>query len=350
MAALGYDKITVDAWGNVLGERRGSRPGPTLMLEAHMDVVPAPEPESWQHPPFAADSDGTRLWGRGAADTKGSLAAIVQAAGKMRAEEIRGRVLVLASVCEETLTGAAVGQVLDREAVDCFITGEPTSLRPGIAQKGRYSIQLEAHGHSAHTSRPELGDNAIYKMIRAVELLRALPRPEDPELGRGLLELTEMVSEPLPGTTCVPHGCRARMIGRTLPEEPLPQVLETLRAALAALEGLSLEPAVLEQQTWTGERLKMADLLPGWRTPAGDEWSERLLAGIAAAGIEAQRWAAPCGTNASAAAARGIPAFIFGPGSLEQAHTVDEWVDVTELVKAEEAFRKITIYILAIHR
>ena len=76
MRALGFS-VEIDAFGNVLGLRSGTRPGPTLILDAHLDTVPVTHASAWLHEPFGAEMDQGRLWGRGAADTKGSLAAML---------------------------------------------------------------------------------------------------------------------------------------------------------------------------------------------------------------------------------------------------------------------------------
>jgi acetylornithine deacetylase/succinyl-diaminopimelate desuccinylase-like protein len=282
---------------------------------------------------------GGRLWGRGAVDTKGSLAAMILAAARLPREKFAGRIVVTASVCEENLTGAELSHVLDRFPADVVVTGEPTALRLGVAQKGRATLLLHAAGRAAHTSRPELGDNAVYKMIEAIQRLRAVPLPGAPDLGPGVLELTEMVSEPLPGNAMVPSGCRARFIARTMPGETEAAVLDRLRGALMGLSGVSVEVETARQACYTGEILEMRDFLPGWRARPGDPWQAAIVAALREADLPAATWAAPCGTNASESAGRrGIPSFIYGPGSLAQAHVVDEWVAVDELLAAEQGY------------
>ncbi len=342
MRALGFDAVTTDTYGSVIGVRHGHAPGPTLLFDGHMDVVPITEPEQWTHAPFGGEVAGGKLWGRGAADTKGSLAAMILATARLSREAFSGRVLVAASVGEENLTGAALGHVLDLFPADVVVTGEPTALRLGVAQKGRATLLLHAAGRAAHTSRPELGDNAVYKMIEAIQRLRAVPLPGDPDLGPGVLELTEMVSDPLPGNAMVPSGCRARFIARTMPGETEAAVLDRLRGALTGLSGVSVEVETARQTCYTGKILEMRDFLPGWRAQPADPWQAAILAALTEAGLPAGTWAAPCGTNASESAGRrGIPSFIYGPGSLTQAHVVDEWVAVDELLAAEQGYAAI---------
>jgi acetylornithine deacetylase/succinyl-diaminopimelate desuccinylase-like protein len=256
-------------------------------------------------------------------------------------ESFAGTIVVSASVCEETLTGAALTHILDQHKPDVVIIGEPTNLKLGVAQKGRAGLVVNVRGKSAHTSRPELGDNAVYEMREAIRRLRALDLPSDPELGREILELTEIISEPIPGTGVVPSVCRARFVNRLLPGKTQDQILARLRSALAGLDGVSIEFDQLAQRCYTGTMLTMLDFISGWPANVGGGWQSKILAALRDSGLSAETFAAPFGTNASISAARGIPSFIFGPGSIEQAHVVDEWIATDDLVAGERAYATI---------
>ena len=331
MRAMGFS-VETDAFGSVLGLRKGAKPGPTLILDAHLDTVPVTH-AAWQHDPFGAEIAGGRLWGRGSADTKGSLAAMLCAAAAL--DDFPGTLIVSASVCEEDLTTAALAHVLDHHPADLVLVGEPTSLCLGTAQKGRAGLWVEATGRSAHSSRPELGDNAIYKMVEAVARLRALPLPSDPELGQGVCELIEIDSEPKPSPGMVPHLCTARLALRLLPGETAPSVLDRTRGALDGLEGVSVRVLDTSQRCYTGLAIAMPEFVPAWKNP-GQALQARLLEALGTAAF-----AAPYTTNASAAAARGIPTFLLGPGSIEQAHTVDEWIALDQLTAAQAAYTAV---------
>jgi acetylornithine deacetylase/succinyl-diaminopimelate desuccinylase-like protein len=299
-------------------------------------------PGEWRHDPFGGEIAEGRIWGRGACDDKGALAAMMCGAARVPLDTIAGRIVVSASVCEENLTGAAVSHILDRYTPDLMIACEPTDLKLGIAQKGRAGVVVYARGVSAHTSRPELGENAVYKMMEAVARLRAMQLPGDPELGRGILELTEMVSEPLPGAGFVPSGCRARLVERTMPGETAELVVDRLRAAVAGLDGVSVQLDQSNQPCYTGRCLHALDFVPGWRAEPESGWQVRILSAILQVSLPGETFAAPYGTNASAGAVgRGIPSFIFGPGSIQQAHSVDEWISIEELLKGERAYASI---------
>ena len=329
MTAMGLE-VETDRFGTVLGRRQGRRPGPTLLLDAHLDTVPVTDPAAWRHDPFGAEIAQDRLWGRGSTDTKGSLAAMLCAVAAL--EDFPGTILLAASVCEENLTAAALAQVLEQYPADLVLVGEPTSLRLGIAQKGRAGLLVEAQGRSAHTSRPELGDNAIYKMMEAIARLRALPLPEDPELGRGVCELIEIGSEPKPSPGMVPHLCTARLALRLLPGETAQSVLARTARGLEGLEGVSVRLLEVSQRCYTGQTLTRQEFIPAWSS------QDAALAANLLAALGTTPFAAPYTTNASAAADRNIPAFLLGPGSIEQAHTVDEWIALDQLNAAPAAY------------
>lgn len=348
MHTLGFDTVETDACGNVIGTLHGDHPGPTLLFDAHMDIVPITSPEEWKHAPFGGDVEGGKLWGRGSADTKGSLAAIIYSTAFIPRSAYAGTIRIVASVAEENLTGAAISHVLQKYPTDIFVTGEPTGLRLGVAQKGRMTLALKAHGRAAHTSHPENGENAVYKMITAIERLRAMPLGCDPVVGPGILELTEMISEPLPGTAFVPHGCTARMVGRTLPGDTASIMMTKVKEALSDLDGMEFSLDRMRQPCYTGLILETEDFIPGWKNSPTDPYQEHIVKALFEAGLPADPFGAPCGTNASASAGVcGIPSFIYGPGTLDQAHIVDEWVEVEELFKAALGFQTIALACLS---
>jgi putative selenium metabolism hydrolase len=348
MRHLDYDRVTTDEYGSVIGIRHGKNPGRTLLFDAHLDTVPLSSSPEWHYDPFGGTVASHRIWGRGACDDKGILAAMICGAARVPRHSFAGTIIVSASVCEENLTGAALGFILDHHHADLVIVGEPTELKLGIAQKGRAGIVVSARGKSAHTSRPELGENAAYKMIEAISRLRAMDLPTDPELGRSFFELTEIVSEPLPGTGFVPSGCRARFVARTMPNETQAVILERCQNALAGLDGITIAFDQLTQRCYTGKILAMCDFIPGWRVHPNDPWLSTILDALRDIGLTAETFAAPYGTNASmSAGTRGIPTFIFGPGSIEQAHTVDEWIAIDDLNAGEQAYAAIVQMCLA---
>ena len=344
--SMKFDSVQRDNLGNVIAIRNGTNDGPVVLLDGHMDVVPVEEPQLWRHEPHGGEISEGKIWGRGAADTRCSLASMIWAAGNMSETDIHGTIVVAATVCEENITGVALSPILDIYKPEVVITGEPTGLRLGVAQKGRMTLFLHSTGRSAHTSTPEAGENAVEKMLDALSCLRDLKQPVDPDLGASILVLTEIISDPFPNGFSVPHGCHARLIGRMIPGEDKTSVLGRIQSGLASKPGIDFQLGRIEQSTYTGATIQVEDFLPGWRNSLADPWQLRLKAALQKAGLCSEYFYAPCGTNASASAKRGISSFIYGPGELSQAHIVDEWVFVEDVIKAEMGLRVILSEIL----
>lgn len=360
MTSLGYDEVRVDELGTVLGLRHGTRTGPALLVDAHMDVVEATEPAAWRFPPFSAERADGRIWGRGATDVKGSLAAAVVGVGLLPREALAGPVLVSASVGEECVEGLAVGHVLDRRPVRAAIICEPTGLAVGLGHRGRASVVIEAEGRAAHTSRagapgghppghpPKVGPgrgpgiNAVYRLTGAIERVRAMTPRTDELLGRGHAELVEVSSLPFPGSSMVPYHATARFDRRLVRGETRESVLAELAEALAGLDGVSasLHPATLD--CYTGATFTVEAFHPGWAVPADAEHARPARQALRGAGLGDDVFYAPYCTNATATAGRrGIPTLVYGAGDISAAHAVDESVAEAELLAAARGYQAL---------
>jgi acetylornithine deacetylase len=167
----GYPPLAYDGRNSVVGTRRGS--GRRLHLSGHVDVVPVDEPERWTHDPWGGAVAGGRLWGRGAGDMKGGLAAYLVAAAAL-AVVVEGADLVVSSVIEEECGGNGMWSVVRAgHSADATLLGEPTGLQLGHRGVGVVWARLEARGDGGHAmaSGP---DGAFDQLARAVEALRAL--------------------------------------------------------------------------------------------------------------------------------------------------------------------------------
>ncbi|HET7036516.1 MAG TPA: M20/M25/M40 family metallo-hydrolase, partial [Thermomicrobiaceae bacterium] len=169
-----------DEAGNVLGSI-GDESGPTVLIDAHLDTVGVTEPEAWSQPP-AGERVGGRIYGRGAMDMKGPLAAAVHGAASLAGRLPRGRVVVAATLAEELVEGPATELVARRLRPDFVIIGEATSLKLARGQRGRAEIVVTTHGQPTHSSRPELGVNAAQAMVDIIVALREIAPPEHPVL------------------------------------------------------------------------------------------------------------------------------------------------------------------------
>ncbi|GIV62845.1 MAG: hypothetical protein KatS3mg045_0184 [Bellilinea sp.] len=218
---LGFEEVHTDRLGNVLARRGGRRPGLRVLLDAHLDVVPATSPAEWRFPPFSGELAEGRVWGRGAADTKASLAAMTTALASLPADALHGEVYLSASVGEEVLEGAAFSAVLDAVQPDVVIIGEPSDCRLGIAQRGRARLAFTVHGKAAHSSAPEAGQNAIENAANLIQRIAGLPLPTHPLLGQGLMTAIQMQSQPYPSLSTTPYRCEVIYDRRLMPGETI---------------------------------------------------------------------------------------------------------------------------------
>jgi putative selenium metabolism hydrolase len=355
MEMLGYDRVTRDALGNVIGVvrgvLRGQQRGGRLLFDAHMDTVPVTEPDVWTHGPLSGEVTQGRLWGRGAADVKGSLAAVVVAVGSLAGRLACGEIVVAATVGEEMIEGLALEHVLksiypvDAERVALrVIVCEPTGLRLGIGHKGRTGLVVHAQGQAAHSSRPEEGINAIYRMIEAVAAIRRLPPTQDKLLGRGVTELVEIISHPYPGTSMVPSACQVRFDRRLVRGETKDTVLGEMAAAVAAIEGVSVRYHRGRLRTYTGCEFEVDDFQPAWAQPEDTAFVRAAQGALRAAGLGDEVFTAPYCTNASVVAGRlGLPCLLYGAGEVTDAHIVDESVSIEDLAAAWEGYRALAL-------
>ncbi|MHB1293921.1 MAG: M20/M25/M40 family metallo-hydrolase [Anaerolineae bacterium] len=342
MTLLGFDTVIRDALGSVVGIVRGALPGRSVLFDAHLDVVPMDDPAAWRHPPLSAALADGRVWGRGTTDVKGSLSALVVAMGSLQRQKLAGTRIVSASVGEELMEGLALKEVLAGHPAERVVVCEPTGLRLGIGHKGRCGLVVEARGVAAHTSQPELGVNAIYRMLEALTLLRSIPPQQDSQLGSGVNELVEIASEPFPGSSVVPYGCTARFDRRLVRGETHASVLAESRAALAGLPEVTVRYHRSRLECYTGRTFEVDDFQPAWMEPPESPLVQDALHALAGAGQGAPLWLAPyCTNGAASAGALGLPTIVYGAGDIAQAHAADEYLEVEELAKAVEGYRAL---------
>ena len=344
LSDLGF-KAKVDRFdkrANSLGFHKFSENGSRLMLLTHLDTVPAGDREAWRFPPFEGVVHEGRLYGRGAADAKGPLASML---GGLKALidsgiELCGE-LVFAAVADEELESQGVRRLLASGLkADYAIVGEPTSLQVCIAHKGRLVLSINFLGRSAHASAPDLGVNPIQIAARFIERLD--------NLSKKLSEKHhQLLGSPTISPTIIRGGIKDNMIPDSLEliidRRVLPQ--EDLETIVGELDELSKESA---KRYNADSRLRIIR----WVPPAEvDRRSPIVLAAIKAIEKvlkirgEVRGFQATCDMSYLVNNA-GIQSMVLGPGSLEQAHAIDEWVSVEELVSAAKIYAFTILNIL----
>jgi acetylornithine deacetylase/succinyl-diaminopimelate desuccinylase family protein len=300
----------------------------TLLLEAHLDTVHA---DGMELPPFEARIVNGRLHGRGACDTKGTLAVFLDTVSSLLAKGVKLQYnLILAAVGDEEyqFTGAKAAVEHGLHA-DFGICGEPTRLRIVRAHKGVLRWRMRTHGRAAHSAYPDRGKNAIYAMAPVLAALERLAsqlgrRPPHPLLGTPSLSVG--VIEGGQAVNIVPDSCWIEIDRRTLPGEASADILNDVNTALANVQDWIMDPLHLEAT--------------GMETPENCLDLLRLHAAIDASGFPAIVETAQYATDAGIYSAAGVPCVVFGPGDIADAHTATESIELSEVLVAGDILRR----------
>lgn len=305
---------------NVIGRFPSDREGkPRLLLAPHTDTVSV---AGMIIDPFAAEIRDGRLWGRGASDTKGSMAAMLWAL-----RLLGDRVAHLShEIWFAGLAGEEAGQhgakaLAAEERFDFVIAGEPTMLDVVNTHKGCTNLHLKAFGKSAHASQPHLGKNAIYQIADVTRFIREELAPEfeqatDPTLGHSTINVGTISGGSK--TNIVPDFCEATVDIRTVPSQNTPDFLERLTARLQ-----EIAPGL--------------EISAGHSVPLQTDPHHPVIAKLERLGAKCV--GAPWFCDAAVFAGQGVPAIAMGPGSIAQAHTDDEWIEIAEFERGVEFFR-----------
>jgi acetylornithine deacetylase/succinyl-diaminopimelate desuccinylase-like protein len=326
---VGAGRDNLLAWYDAPGSRR------LILFDVHQDTVPA---DGMTIAPFVPALEHGRLYGRGSCDVKGSMAAMLAAFARLVRERPPGSasVLLACTVDEEfTHTGSSRLAATDHGA-EVAIVAEPTLLNLVDCHKGALRWKIRTTGVACHSSTPDLGVNAIFRMGRVLEVLQgysgALARSApDPILGAPSLSVGRI--EGGQSVNVVPDWCEIEIDRRMIPGEEAATCLEEARALLQAR--LGDEGGIEFGQPWVN--------MPAL-SPRASAWIEPLQGAIeAATGRRPQVVGVPFGTDAGPLSARGTPCVVFGPGDIAQAHTKDEWIELEQVILAAEAYYQIAV-------
>ena len=351
MEEYGFDEVIIDKYGSVLGTIVGKRPGKTILMDGHIDHVDVIDADQWNHDPFGAEIEDGKIYGRAASDMVGSVTAMISAAAQVAEEtgkDFAGKICVSGTVHEECFEGVSSREISKLAKPDFVIIGEATSTTVKIGQRGRAEVVVETEGVSCHSSNPEKGVNAVYAMMAVVEEIRKIVPNEHPILGKGILELTDIISAPYPGASVVPSLCRATFDRRTLVGEDEAVILGQVNDAIARAQeknpGLKAKCylAEAEETCWTGEKITAKRYFPAWLIDEDSELVQKALKGLKDAGIEAPISHFSFCTNGSHFCGEaGIPTIGYGPSLESLAHVRDEYIEIEQLTKAYHGFIEI---------
>jgi acetylornithine deacetylase/succinyl-diaminopimelate desuccinylase-like protein len=318
---------------NVQGRRRNvlarlTPPKPPLqriLLAPHLDTVNAADPAQ-----FNPLKSGERIRGRGACDTKGSVAVMLTAlaeTARSRNRPQKTEILFVGLVDEENEQVGSRAFAASKPRAELAIVGEPTRLRVVTAHKGNLWMRLETRGRAAHGATPELGRNAVHEMARVVDVIETRYGADLKKRRHRLLgNPTASVGRICGGTQAniVPDHCEIEVDRRTLPGETERTVRDELHALLRKVNctaHISLAKTVDCPPMETSPSLPFVKAFlrsNGQRKPEGVHFF----------------------CDAAILSQAGIPSVVFGPGDIAQAHTANEWIAVSSLNRAVDLLRQ----------
>lgn len=313
----------------------GAAAGPTLVLNGHVDTVPAGD--GWTVDPFAGEIRDGRLYGRGACDMKAGLAvqiAVAHAVARRR-DELRGALVLHFAAGEETAEPGTRSLLEAGFVGDVGITTEPTALRVAVAQRGAAYYRLRIAGRMAHAGRAELADNPTDRIPAVLARLdgyrREIAERGHPVLGAGSCTVTMVHAGEQ--ANVVPASCELVLDRRLVPGEDGEQELGRLRAALA---GLPVAVELLERGFAPSETRPDSPFAALVREHAA-----------AVTGEDRPFWGTPYASDVrNLINDAGIDAVTFGPGEIDLAHAVDEHVELDELAAAAQVIERVADSVL----
>jgi acetylornithine deacetylase len=268
---------------------------PVVTMSTHMDTVP---------PFFASREDDEFIWGRGACDTKGIIAAMIAAIEQLLAEGER-RVALLFVVGEERNSAGAFAAARQPRGSRFLINGEPTGNKLALGSKGALRYEVTASGRMAHSAYPELGESAIEKLLDALERVRRITLPVDPLLGSSTLNI---------GTI---HGGRAPNV---IADQAQAEVFIRL------VDDGASSRASMEQAVAGSAEVREVLCIPALRLGALDGFETTVVSYTTDIPAFGGAWGEP---------------FLLGPGSIHFAHTAEERIPKAELTEAIQIYQKL---------
>ena len=349
MLELGFDKVSTDKYGNVVGRIIGEKrteSSKRVLFDGHMDIVSTGDLSKWSHDPFDAEIEEGKMYGRGTCDMKSGLSATIHAVGYME-RDFSGEAVVSASIGEEVMEGYALCNVLEAVKPDYVVLAEPTGLNINRGHRGRAGIVVTSTGKTCHTARPEMGRSAVYGIIPAIQAIREMKLPSDVDLGDGSIELLDIVSSPFPSLSQVPEKCVARFDRRVVVGETQDSVLVDMKKCLENISDVEVSYNQGKIDCFTGEKIEAPDFRPGWVFSENHDIVVKSKHSLEKVGINPSVLIGRGCVNGSASGGLyNIPTIVFGPGS-KMSHAIDEYIEIKAIERSVDGFKAIATALLA---
>ena len=334
---LGYDEVTTDHVGNVIGWVRGGS-APVLMFNGHMDHVDPGDLAGWLHPPYAGTLEDGELWGRGSVDMKGPLATMIYAGGLVKRYRLpMPGDLVVASVVWEEMSGLGTSALTKYLKPGVAVVGEASDNQLMRGHRGRVELVVRVVGRSVHASMPDLGVNPHYTLARFLTRLESLPMQQDAVFGAASVAPT-LYDTDQNSSNVTPGEARLTLDWRSLPGQDATQIAQSLQQVLDSCLGPGAQGevsvAINRLTTYTGRHEEVTAAFPAFVLPA-DHWlvtgAQRALSRALARTVPVGVWR--FATDGGHLMAAGIPTVGFGPGDPTLVHTNRERIPTAALLQ-----------------
>ena len=346
MDKLGYDEVFSDEAGNVIGCIRGNGDAQPVMLNTHLDHVDVGEHNAWPHPPFGAEIHDDRIWGRGAVDIKGPLAAQVYGAARLKSKGLTppGDVYVSGVVYEE-IGGLGARHLATHLPPMLIVIGEPSNNELRRGHRGRLELQLHVKGKSVHASRPRIGVNPLEVVSKFILLLGGLEMAEDVDLGRSTVVPTLLKTDQI-SSNVVPGEVWLTLDWRNVPNESEEEVIEKLNrlAQQCLIPGASASVYIPteERVCYTDFSMEIPACSNAFVTRSNDEillTAENILADTFGTKPPVDLWR--FATDGGHFIRAGAQCIGFAPGDDKLAHTVDEHIPISQIDQALDGYEAL---------
>ena len=344
MIALGYDEVTIDSMGNVVGKIGNGEK--VMMLDSHVDTVEVKDEEKWNIPPFNGDIVDGCLHGRGSVDMKSGAAASIYAGSiAKKLGYISGKTIyVSCSVLEEDCDGENLKHLFKELNLrpNYMVICEPSNNKITLGHKGKAQISIKTHGVSAHGSAPEKGINAIYEMAEIIQRVKAtnLELMEKDGL-RGTLVMSR-ISSVSASLNAVPSECEVYLDRRLIPGETEDDIKQEMEQLIKG-KNATWQVGTLHRKSWTGMEIKYEPLHLAWKIDLSHDLTKACIAAyqenFGNKPTEYDFW--DFSTNAVTPVSMGIPTIGFGPGEYKLAHMRNENCKVNRILDACRFYTRV---------
>ena len=325
---------------NVIAKIKGAGDGPTILYNGHLDVVPAGC--DWNIDPFDGIIKDDRMYGRGTADMKSGVAAMIYAAIILNrmGNRFLGQLILFFNVDEERENLGMLKFLEEEHKADFAIISEPTSLDICIGHKGVARYRVKTYGTNGHVSFVEKPDNALYKMTKLINELEKLSfvvkEKEHPLIGKASLAVTQIKGGTAPNI--VPNYCEIEIDRRLLPGEKQEEVLSQIEECLNIIAKSNNFEYELENYLF----------IPASYIDESHSFIKQVSQSILAVKKHEPEIKAfeACCEAPFLSVEKGIPTIICGPGNLQQAHVTDEYVELNQVKDASKIFIDLILRML----